>query len=125
MGKTSRNKGASWERMCCTVLSSATGIEHGRNLSESRRGNDGDIERNRLPFVYQCKVGALPPIWQALEQAREACEGGEIPVALIKRNSVGSGLPARELAVVPLDVFCAMVGRMVEAGLIGQREAAE
>lgn len=58
-----------------------------RTLTETREGNQGDIETN-LPLSIQCKVGAAPPVYEALSQAIEAAGSqGKIPVAFLRRNS--------------------------------------
>ncbi len=105
VGRLSRAKGHQFERDCCKMLTDATGIEHKRVLIETREGNSGDIDSGATGrFQYQCKVGANPPIYDAVRQAEMVAGGCELPVALIRRNAA-PGRRRSDLAVMPLWVY--------------------
>jgi hypothetical protein len=107
MSARSRRKGAAWEREVAGDLEAATGVRCVRCLTETRDGNVGDITTT-LPFSIQAKVGARPPIYEAVEQAQQSARGGQFPVAAIKRNGSG-GRPPERLAVLPWDDFLALL----------------
>ena len=86
MSKYQRDKGAAWERQVARDLTKATGMKHHRCLTETQQGNVGDIA-TPLPFVFQCKVGARPPIYQAMREAEAAAGATHYPVAVIKRDN--------------------------------------
>jgi len=114
MGARSRRKGAAWERELAGRFR-ALGIYALRNLEEVRSGNSGDLML-RIPLSVQAKVGARPPIYEAVTQAQEAAGDQDVPVAMIRRNGAGSR-PPDDLAVMPLDSFFEIVGALVEAGI--------
>jgi len=103
MSARSRRKGAEWEREVARDLEAATGVRCERNLTECRTGNAGDVVTD-LPLSVQAKVGARPPIYEALREAVEAAKQGEIPVAVVKRNGAGQR-KADRLAVLAWDDF--------------------
>lgn len=105
-GKRSRNKGAAFEREVAKMFREI-GIPAERCLTETRDGNVGDLIGS-APFTVQCKVGARPPVWQALKEAIEAAPDHRTPVAILRRNGCG-GRPAEDVAVLPLERFFAMV----------------
>lgn len=108
MGARSRRKGAKWERHLAGRLK-AVGIDAERNLTECRTGNAGDLViPPDVPLTVQAKVGARPPIYEAVAEAVEARRPGDHPVALIRRNGRGSA-PPTDLAVLPLDSFLELV----------------
>lgn len=113
MGKLSRNKGANFEREVAKMFSVATGRKAVRVLEETREGNVGDVVVEGLPLSIQCKVGGVPPIYGAINEATEAAaKTGHIPVAIIRRNA-GSKRAKADLAVLNLDDFMALIGLLV------------
>lgn len=123
-GATSRRKGVRFELEVCERLRRAGARCAERTLHEPRDGNVGDVETD-LPLVVQCKVGARPNPWAALEEAQEAARarnghGKRHAVAIVKRNR-GNGRDAVEMAVLPLADFEEMVRRLVEAGRVVTR----
>jgi hypothetical protein len=94
MGKTSRDKGAAFERQVARDLTLASGVEHKRNLTEVREGNSGDVLAP-LPVSIQCKVGKRPPLYEALAEAKASAAEGELPVAVIHRNGNARRSPDR------------------------------
>ena len=88
MGASQRRKGHAFEREVCAMLRGIhPSVTAKRTLTETREGNQGDVETN-LPLSVQCKVGASPPVYAALAQAVEAAgDSGKLPVAFLRRNS--------------------------------------
>lgn len=108
MGKLSRNKGAAFEREVANLLETIPGVRAKRCLVETREGNVGDIETN-LPYVIQCKVGAVPPIYPAVDQAVAAAGStGKTPVAIIRRNQTAR-TQRYDLAVLRIEDFLRLV----------------
>lgn len=89
MGKKSRDKGAAFEREVANLHTEALGVPCRRNLEEVRSGNSGDVITPGVPLSIQCKVGARPPIYEALKEAEEAAGPEDVPVAIIRRNRSG------------------------------------
>lgn len=116
MGASSRRKGHAWELEVCRRLRGAGAKLAERTLTETRDGNVGDIDTD-LPIVVQCKVGAAPNPWAALEEAEEAAEGrGRFAIAVVKRLR-GNGRPGVELAVLPLADLEEIITQLVKGGV--------
>lgn len=114
MGRLSRTKGAAYEREIVRRLKDI-GIDAARNLTETRDGNCGDIVTPTLPITWQCKVGARPPIYEAVEEAYAAAKPGHHPVAVVRRNRLGRNAPV-DLAVLPLDDFLELIALLRSCG---------
>jgi hypothetical protein len=104
VGATSRRKGHAFERECANALTLATGVTHQRTLTETRDGNQGDLT-SALPLAYQCKVGACPPIYDAITEAIAVAGSVRVPVALIRRNAK-PGRPKVDLVVMRMEDWC-------------------
>ena len=116
MGALSRRKGIQWEQELARRFQ-AVGIDAARNLTECRTGNAGDLDLPQdVPLLVQAKVGARPPVWEALKEAIEAAGPGVHPVAILKRNGAG-GRKAEEVAVLPLEDFLELVEILQASGL--------
>lgn len=111
MSARSRRKGHDWEREAARRLSEATGLDYKRVLTEPRDGNVGDVNAPESRLTVQCKVGAAPSVWRALQEAQEAATEDRIPVALVKRSASGSR-PPEELAVLNLEDFLRLLGEV-------------
>lgn len=104
MGKLSRTKGHNFEREVAALINAFNpGARAKRVLIETREGNSGDVE-NALGWCVQCKVGAQPPIYDAVREAQEAAREDDIPMAFIRRNAAPSRGKA-EFVVIPIDAF--------------------
>lgn len=103
MGKLSRNKGASWEREVSNRFTAVTGEPFKRNLTETREGNAGDVV-SALPIAIQCKVGARPPVWDALKEAQDVAMEGDLAVAVCKKNGSRHN-PPEEIVAMSLADF--------------------
>jgi hypothetical protein len=115
MGARSRRKGAAWEREVATLFTTL-GLDSVRELDECRDGNLGDVRLPpHVPFCVQCKVGATPPVWRAIAEARAAAKPGHTPVAIVRRNGAGRR-PSEDLAVLPLATFAALLARIYGEG---------
>lgn len=115
MSRRSVRKGKEWEREVARMFREH-GIHAERNLSESRTGNAGDLLLPPdIPLSVQAKVGARPPIYRAVQEAQEAAEPGQHPVAAVRRNAVGSRRYV-DLAVVPLEDFLELVAQLRACG---------
>lgn len=115
MGKRSRTKGHAWEREVANRYTEATGLKHERVLTETRESSH-DVE-GPLPLVNQCKVGARPNLWTAIEEAAREAEGtGRHAVAILKRNGAGRR-SAVEVAALPLDDWFEIVALLVKMGV--------
>lgn len=111
MGARSRTKGHAWERECARRLEASTGLPYRRTLTEVREGLQGDVDAPGSPWSLQCKVGARPPVWEALDQAVEASKGDRVPVAILKRNGAGRR-PAEEVVVLRFTDFLTLLERL-------------
>lgn len=117
MGKLSRAKGAAFEREMANAMTKATGLDFKRVLVETREGNSGDVE-GPLNISVQCKVGEMPPIYAAVEQACEAAKPGDIRVALVRRNAA-PGRRKADLAVLPLEDFFVLLRYLAHRNNLG------
>ena len=106
-GAKSRRRGHDWEREIVRSLSELEHVEAERTLDEPREGNVGDVRVN-LPLSVQCKAGKRPRIYDAVQEATEAAEPGEHPVAAVKRMN-GRGKKADRLAIMRWSDFLEMV----------------
>lgn len=85
MGKLSRQKGVAWERHVAKLLTQHFGTPYERVLTEPRDGNSGDVLG--IQYLVQCKVGAAPNPFGALQEAVEAAEQIErIPIAVVRKH---------------------------------------
>ena len=99
MSAYQRTKGHNWEREVARDLTEMTGIAHRRVLTETRDGNSGDVTATgAFPFVYQCKCGAKPDIYGAVEEVAKVA-GVFYGVAAIHRTGRGG----EKLAVLTWD----------------------
>jgi hypothetical protein len=89
-------------------------VEAERILEEPREGLVGDVRTN-LPLSIQAKAGKRPRIYDALEEATEAADPGQHPVAAVKRSH-GSGIPADRMAVLPWEDFLEIVALLRAMG---------
>lgn len=106
MSKLSRTKGHNFEREMAQAINAAIpGAQAKRCLIETQQGNQGDLV-STLALAVQCKVGAVPPIYPAIDQAIAAARPGELPVALIRRNARGG--KKYDLAVLRIADFLAL-----------------
>lgn len=110
VGALSRRKGHAFENEVCGWLRALPGVTAKRVLVEVREGNSGDIETS-LPLSIQCKVGAMPPIYKAIQQAREAAKPGQTPVAFIRRNAA-RGREVENLVVLDADRYLSMLAEL-------------
>lgn len=86
MGKSQRDKGATWEREVANRIRERTGWPTKRGLGQARSGGEvADVDG--LPgWWIECKVGAHPPTTKALEQAEAASPPGTKCVAIVKKD---------------------------------------
>lgn len=118
-GRISRQRGVAWEREVAKRLSEATGLEFRRNVTENQLGNRGDIVvPDTIPLAIQCKAGARPPVFQALEEANEVAGAGVYPVAVLKRMN-GRGRPCDEIVVMRFDDFLEILESLIYANVLG------
>lgn len=118
MGALSRRKGANFEREVSVALRQlAPSVRAERCLVETREGNSGDILTN-LPLAIQCKVGANPPIYAAIDQAIEVARSEQIPIAVIRRNASARNRKY-DLVVLPTEEFLHILRLLLRSGLTG------
>ena len=111
MSKRSIDKGKRGERETANELTAATGLKHQRNLTETRDADQGDIDvPHQIPVVYQVRYGKAPSVWKAVKDA-ERQAGLKHGVAAVKRDH------ERKIAAMPWDVWCEVVGLLVEYGV--------
>lgn len=113
-GAKARRRGHDWEREVAGDLADLDHIEAERILDEPRDGLVGDVRTN-LPLSIQAKAGKRPRIYDALEEAKEAADPGEHPVAAVKRMN-GRGRKADRMAVLPWNDFLEIVGLLRAMG---------
>jgi len=83
-GRRSRRKGHDWERAVARRLREIFGPQVRRGLQYQDGSDAPDVI---VPCFYvECKVGARPPIIQALEQAEKNAKPGFWPVAICKQD---------------------------------------
>lgn len=83
-GRRSRRKGHDWEREVARRLREIFGPQVRRGLQYQDGAATPDVI---VPcFHVECKVGARPPIIQALEQAERDAKPGLWPVAVCKQD---------------------------------------
>ena len=108
-GKRSRTKGAAWERDVAEMLRKVLDDDSIRRGLQSQGGVVADVV---CPVFWpECKVGAAPPLWRGLAQAkRDMPEGqGRMPVVIAKRHtSTGDRKPTR-VAVMDLEDWLELV----------------
>ena len=95
-GRMARNKGAAGERELATILSDALGTAIKRKLGQARDGGD-DIQVGKYRIEVKRREALRLDEW--CQQIEQACEPGETPVVVYRRN----GQPWR--AVVPLETL--------------------
>lgn len=108
MGKTSRRKGASYEREIAQLFRELGWPDAKRHLEyqddEAEEGRDLD---GTYPFAVQCKCWKSTPSIQAIKEITTT-DAYPIPLAILKRTQ-SKGVEGLEVAVMPLDVFMAML----------------
>lgn len=83
-GCRSRRKGHDWEREVARRLREIFGPQVRRGLQYQDGSDAPDVI---VPcFHVECKVGARPPIVQALEQAEKNAKPGLWPIAICKQD---------------------------------------
>ena len=95
-GRGARNKGAAGERELAALLSEHLGFVVKRNLGQARDGGD-DIQVGKYRIEVKRREALRMDEW--CQQIEQACEAGETPVVVYRRN----GQPWR--AVVPLETL--------------------
>lgn len=86
MGKFSRDKGKRFEQWVASKLR-ALGIACHRGWQARSGSDDADVVVDALPDVHiECKTGACPNIWKAMEQARKAAKPGTRPTVVAHRD---------------------------------------
>ena len=104
MSKLSRRKGHDFEREIARRFSIAGRTKVERELHEVRDGNLGDL-RSDLPLSIQCKVGANPSVWKAVDEAEYAAKGkGLYAIAVVRRNRA-TGRKKQDLVCMSLGDF--------------------
>lgn len=107
LSKTSRTKGAAYERHIAKVMREAGWKDAKRHLEfqEDEAGYGRDID-NTEPFAIQCKCWGSTPSISAINEITLS-EGYTIPVAILKRTQK-KGQDKLEVAVMPLNAFTHM-----------------
>lgn len=82
-GRSSRTKGASFEREVAASLSEWLGLDVQRKLGAARDGGD-DIQVGQ--FRLECKRCETTKVWEWYEQAKGNAGPEEIPVVVFRRS---------------------------------------
>lgn len=106
-----------WERRCANDLAEATGrairrVGYAQSRNTGRR--EADLDTGDLDLSVECRTGrgnAGVNLRQAVADAVEAADGGELPVAAVQRRH-GRGQPQDRWAVVPWEEFVHWVGHL-------------
>jgi hypothetical protein len=115
MGKTSRVKGAAYERALAKLFREYGFDNAKRHLEfQSEEADEGRDLDGTQPFAVQAKCWKSTPSIEALNQIKPNDEY-PIPVAILKRTQV-KGKPGLEVAVLPLDVFMRLVSTLAYYG---------
>ena len=115
MGKTSRRKGAAYERHLANLFKNIGYPDAKRHLEfqgqEAEEGRDLD---GTQPLAIQAKCWKSTPSIEAINQIVPS-EEYPIRVAILKRTQ-SKGRPGLEVAVLDLDTFLAMVQFIESSG---------
>ena len=105
MGKSSRTKGATFEREICIQIRETLGVDAKRNLVQTREGG-GDILL--AGYVLECKRRAKIAVYEWLEQADGACTLGEKPVVVCRGDN------KEALVIMRFDDFLPLLGNELD-----------
>jgi hypothetical protein len=101
-GRTNRRKGAAWERALVRRFRGAMpGAEIQRGLQS--RGGDEVPDVDTPVFWLEAKHGKRPSVRNALDQARDDCPKGRMPIAVVKDDRKSA------LVAIELDDFLELV----------------
>ena len=104
MGKSQRTKGHNWEREVARIMREATpGCEAKRGF-QTRGGAAEEPDVVHPLYNIECKVGAKPPVRNALVTAVDTCPPGKWAVAVIKEDR------KPPYVVMPMDHWLDLVG---------------
>lgn len=116
MGKTSRRKGASYERDLARQFREMGWNEAKRHLEyqgqEAEEGRDLD---GTQPWAVQAKCWGKNPSITAIEEITLS-NGYEIPLAILKRSKAGQ--QPLEVAVLHWEDFKRLIAEMISSGVI-------
>lgn len=105
IGRQSRAKGNQWERDCANLFKEAGWPEAKRELNQWRKSGGVDIIEVG-DYVPQCMKSKAPNAFKKFAEAVSECKKpGQIPVALLRKESQTPGVEGVEVAVVPLKWF--------------------
>ena len=96
MGSLSRRKGRAWEQEVARKLRDL-GLECRRGWQTREGSDDPDVICEALGAWLECKVGACPNLWAAMDQAATAAPPGVAPIVIARRNR------KRDVVVMDLD----------------------
>lgn len=87
MGAYERRKGHDFEREVARKLRMALHLDE-RAVRRGMQFVDGAHAPDVVtPIVaIECKCGANPPLWSAMQQAVDACSSGQYPAVALKRD---------------------------------------
>lgn len=110
LGRTSRNKGASFERTIAKIIQAATGFEFlrtplsggfAKNTTKGSEGFRGDIvpaDKDVKLFLHiECKNTKTWSLPKWFEQAESDCPNGKIPVVVFHKHGTSRNYIALDL----------------------------
>lgn len=116
VGRMSRNKGAAYERHLAKIFQGMGFDNAKRHLEfqgqEAEEGRDLD---GTQPFAVQAKCWGKTPSISAINQVMPT-DSYPLPVAVLKRTQ-SKGVKGLEVAVMPLDLFVALIKTLYDAGI--------
>ena len=118
MGARSRRKGRAWEQEVARRLRDMLpGCEVVRTASLQAHvaAHAPDVTAGNL-LAVECKCGAAPNVWAALDQMRAAEAAaepdGRFRMVAVHRDSSGGGRPAKECVVMEWATFAEIVAAL-------------
>lgn len=100
MGKTQRNKGATYERELASQINETLGTDIARNLSQSRdSGNDLTLGRFRI----EAKRRAGIAVYDWLEQCEVGCGKTQTPIVIARADK------KKSIVILRLEDFLGIV----------------
>lgn len=123
MGRSQRQKGARGELEARSVLASLSGVATWRRSANQsgRFGGAGQpdlVSPDRPGLHPEVKVGKAPPLFPALDQARQDARNGDIPFVVARRDQLRPGSPATWVLVVAVEDLPELIRRLGGPGAV-------
>lgn len=118
-GKSSREKGARYERKIAGFLTERLGIDARRRLEQYQSGGDDLLHDLDGWLSIEAKDVVATSLGSWVDQAVE--QGGRDRVAVVIHHRRGNSDPAKDFATMELEDLCVLVELLVELGLYSRK----